>query len=433
MMLYSNRPLLSLMASILTMLAITACQTDDNINAIDYEQPADHTLLMYLVGDYSNMSNPLENNAVSAQKAIRDSISAGKINLVIFKDNQKSGDNLPVLYWVHGNMKHGLDTVMIKQWNTEVDASDPTIIAEVVNTAFRKFDSKLKGIAFGSHSSGWVPRMNNNASARSPRRDSYGLDVDNPDNKYRTCELAELSEALLSCPKLDYLIFDCCHMGNAEVAYQMRNVTRYMTAAPTEVMGSGMPYANALTALAKCKDASDLPQALDYSIHCYFDNNKRTNGATVALYDLQNMEQLANQYRSMILANNDRLKEIANSDKNTLYQWQKDFQHFGRNSNGVHYYFYFYDLLDMADWLSTAQPSGLKLVKEALEQVVLKEYHANRFLDIDIERCCGMAVTIPEVFALAKENAYTSYFNNLGYSELVTAYSSTDWGTFMGY
>lgn len=424
-MLHSTRPLLTLMASILAMLAITACQTDDIDTEYDFEQPANHTVLMYLVGDYSNMSSPLENNIKAAQNAIRDSISAQKINLLVFKDNQQPNDNLPVLYWVHGTIKHELDTVMIKRWNSEIDATDPSVISEVINLAFKNFDTPIKGLIVGSHASGWVPRMNN--AVRSPRRDSFGLDVDTPDQKSHTCELVEFGDALLRCPKLDYMIMDCCFMGNAEVAYQMRNITHYLVASPTEVMGTGMPYSNVLTRLAKCNSVAGLPDALDYGMHCYFDNHKRTNGATIALYDLTYMEQLASQYRTLILANNDRLKEIANTDKNTLYQWLEEFQPY------VRYKFYFYDLQDMADWLGATQSNGAKAVKDALQQVVIKEYHANHFLEIEINRSCGIGVTIPEVFSLANDGYFSSYFNNLSYSELMASYGATDWGRTMGY
>lgn len=429
-MLRSNKPLLSLMASIFMVLAITACQSDDNIEAIDFDKPADHTVLMYLVGDVSNITGSIEENAIAAQKAVRDSIKAGNLNVLIFKDNQQRNDNLPILYWVHNTMKHELDTVIIKKWDSEIDASDPNVISEVINMAFSRFDTPIKGLVMGAHASGWVPKMNGAVNGAAPRP-SFGLDVDTPDKKTHTCELPDFSEALLKCPHFDYLIMDCCHMGNAEVAYQMRDVARYMVGSPCEVVGSGMPYTNVFTRLARCKRVADLPEALDYGMRCYFNQHKNDQyGATIALYDLQKMEPLAQSYRSQIQANTDRLQEISHARPEVLVDWQKQFQHYGREGNYIHYRYYFYDLLDVAQWLDQSEA---KQVQEALKQVVLTEYHTNHFLEIQIDHSCGMAVTVPELFTLAGNSNYSRYFNYLSVATLTSAYSKTDWGAYMGY
>lgn len=429
-MLRSNNTLLSLMASIFMVLAITACQSDDNIEAIDFDQPADHTVLMYLVGDYGNMSQPLQRNVQDAQRAVLDSIKAGKLNVLIFKDNQQYNDNLPMLYWVHNTMKHKLDTVILKKWDTEIDATDPNVITEVVNMAFSRFNTPIKGLVLGSHACGWVPKMNGAANAAAPRP-SFGLDVDTPDKKSHTCELPLLSEALLKCPHLDYLIMDCCHMGNAEVAYQMRDVAHYMVGSACEVVGTGMPYTNVFTRLARCKSVADLPEALTYGMRCYFDQHKNDQyGATIALYDLQKMELLAQSYKSLIQANTDRLKEISHASPEVLLDWEKQFQHYGRETAGIHYRYVFYDPLDIALWLDQSEA---KQVQDALRQVVLTEYHSDHFLEIKINHCCGMAVTLPELFTLAGNSSYSRYFNNLSVATLTSAYSLTDWGTYMGY
>lgn len=41
---------------------------------------------------------------------------------------------------------------------------------------------------------------------------------------------------------MEYILFDDCYMSSLEVAYELRHVTNYMIACPTEVMVFGMPY-----------------------------------------------------------------------------------------------------------------------------------------------------------------------------------------------
>lgn len=42
---------------------------------------------------------------------------------------------------------------------------------------------------------------------------------------------------------MEYILFDNCYMSSVEVAYELRNVTNYLIASPTEIMAYGMPYA----------------------------------------------------------------------------------------------------------------------------------------------------------------------------------------------
>jgi hypothetical protein len=50
--------------------------------------------------------------------------------------------------------------------------------------------------------------------------------------------------------KMQFILFDDCYMANAEVAYELRNVTNYLIASTSEIMAVGMPYASMWTDLA---------------------------------------------------------------------------------------------------------------------------------------------------------------------------------------
>lgn len=436
----SKRPLLVLMASILSMLAITACQGNDDIEEfVDFDVHADHTLLMYMVGD-NNLSPSIENNVRQAQNAILDSVSGGKINLLVFKDTNKNGDSRPKLYWVHGSMKHMLDTVMLREWNAEVNASDPDFMAEVIKTAFSQFDTPIKGMTFASHASGWVPLVNHTLPHASRR--AFGYDEETGTNVKGTCELWQMSEALAQCPHFDYLIMDCCHMGNAEVAYEMRDITRYMLAGACETQGAGIPYRNAVTRLSKCKSTNDLPEALDYIAHCYYNENAPYNGgarlgATMSVYDLANIESLATAYQQLISSNADRLKSVRKAAPDELAQWLEQFQPYGREytavGGSIHYKFYFYDMRDVIEWLSDENAAAGLQALTALSSIVKSEYHDTQFWALPINRSCGMAVSLPEAFLLAPEAKYRNYFMPFQYAILHDAYHYCSWGARMGY
>ena len=92
----TKNPLSLLMVGILMMLSIaslSSCHGKDDDDEPDYEKVADHTLLMYMVGD-NNLSSLLENNVRQAHRAILDSVEVGALNLVVMKDNKQDGDKL---------------------------------------------------------------------------------------------------------------------------------------------------------------------------------------------------------------------------------------------------------------------------------------------------------------------------------------------------
>ena len=438
-------PLKRLVAGILMMLAIVACSSckdDDDIKKIDYEKVADHTVLMYMVGD-NNLSSLLENNVRQAHRALLDSIEVGALNLVVMKDNKQSGDALPKLYWVHRNAVQQLDTVILQTWSEDIDMADPDILASVIKTTFARFNTPIKGLVLASHAAGWVP-VTTNHQYNSPRRKAFGYDQINQNNLVGSIELWDLAAALKQGPKFDYIIADCCHMGNAEVAYELRDVAHYLVASSLEVQGAGMPYRKVFTRLSHCKSASDLPDALDYSMRCYFDENApygaSKKGASVALYDLSYMPQLASSYQQLIRSNASRLEPLAETDPWTITDWLEYFQPLGRESTGsggsVHYKYYFYDIQDVINWLGEVDAASANAAMQALQQIVLKEYHSSQFYsEIIIDHHCGMAVTLPETLHLANESGYRQFFSAYASNAagLLAAYHHTAWGAMMGY
>ena len=55
--------------------------------------------------------------------------------------------------------------------------------------------------------------------------------------------------------KMQYILFDACYMGNAEVAYELKDVTYYLIASSSEIMGRGIPYRSIWRSLNSSKQA----------------------------------------------------------------------------------------------------------------------------------------------------------------------------------
>lgn len=61
-----------------------------------------------------------------------------------------------------------------------------------------------------------------------------------PETQIETTDLAEaMADAGLHT---EYILFDACYMSSVEVAYELKDVTHYLIASPTEVLSYGFPY-----------------------------------------------------------------------------------------------------------------------------------------------------------------------------------------------
>lgn len=61
-----------------------------------------------------------------------------------------------------------------------------------------------------------------------------------PETQIETTDLADaMADAGLHT---EYILFDACYMSSVEVAYELKDVTHYLIASPTEVISYGFPY-----------------------------------------------------------------------------------------------------------------------------------------------------------------------------------------------
>ena len=47
--------------------------------------------------------------------------------------------------------------------------------------------------------------------------------------------ITQMARAMKGLPKLDYIFADCCNMMCAEVAYELKDATRYLIGSPAEI------------------------------------------------------------------------------------------------------------------------------------------------------------------------------------------------------
>lgn len=121
-------------------------------------------------------------------------------------------------------------------------------------------------MVIGAHGLGWVPRED---VKNAPMRRYFG------GLTYATRMNIEDFACCLRKRniRLEFLLFDCCYMANVELCYELSDVTEYIVATTSELMGPGMPYLRIGAALLGTPDYAQMTQGFlefysSYSTPC---------------------------------------------------------------------------------------------------------------------------------------------------------------------
>lgn len=397
---------------------LSACHDDDDDSTQEWPE-SQHTLLIYMVGD-NDLSHYCRLNTQACIQGMLKSETP--VNLVIYEDSKVSGaKGTPVLFQLKRNYqnKEKVDTIMIKQYDTEMNSADPEVLQQVANEAFEKVPSAIRGIEIWSHGLGWVPgssyRPSSYALGAKTRATQY-IGIDN--SSYM--EIWQMRKALETCPHFDYIIFDACNMGQAEVAYELRNIADYMLACPTEIMAEGLPYSGMIKSLSSCQSKETLINALmqvidDFAKYYPGSPNAEeweevTDGGLIALTDLKQITDVHHTFKKL-------LADCAEDRADLLDRNFVKLQPFGQNYTGTRYLFF--DMEGVAEVLDNNQGlSSYQEFKQALKRAILKEYHSKHFLNFGEMRSCGLGVALPEFFEYSRHpEITTAAYNELQWTK----------------
>ena len=287
-------------------------------------------------------------------------------------------------------------------------ATDPAVMEEVFTDMQTVAPSDSYGLILGSHASGW---MKGTSVPTKAFGDDNGYSIDIPD-------LADVLKKSFS-EKLDFVLFDACMMGNAEVGYELKDVTSHCIASVMETPVYGFPYDQILPYLYS--------ENVDYSAVCHefvsFNKTKDVWG-TCAVMDCSQMENLASAVKAKLSEWEDALSSVS----------MQNVQQYGVNS----YKYFSYDVLDFFRELgrksgvvkTTDLNEAIASVQSALNQAVIAkdclsgvDYDFEELV-IDGTRFCGIGMYIPGEYNpyVANKTAWNSY-----YKQSISWYRAAGW------
>lgn len=412
----------------LLVIVLAACS-----NEIPEQQPAKRsgrTVLAYLISNSpKSLEGNLQDNVVDMYMALAE-IKDSCTLLVFYRPQEYSSyldvptllcfdtdgrgniNNLPALTGTDLTFESVCQVAQKKEYtmNSQI-ATDPVVMEEVLKDMQKIAPSDSYGLILGSHASGW---MKGNSVQSKAFGDDDGYNINIPD-------LADVLKNSFS-EKLDFVLFDACMMGTAEVGYELKEITSHCIASVMETPALGFPYKQIFSYLYS--------ENIDYSAVCHeFISFNKVNNAwgTCAVMDCSQMENLASAVKAKLSEWQDALSSVS----------MQNVQQYGVNS----YKYFSYDVLDFFRELgrksgvvkTTDLNEAIASVQSALNQAVIAKDCLSGVdydfegLTIDGTRFCGIGMYIPkEVNDYVPDNISWNNWNDY-YKQSISWYRAAGW------
>lgn len=284
--------LIALVFALLTLMALSCEKETPNNNQqpeipdSGLQQPLplteSHTLMIIMQGN-NGLAEFMDSNLQRIITAYYD-IPTDIGRIVVFYD-RGNYTRLTELYMDDGMAKQRL----IEEYPTSTSTVDKEFLNGVIERIKREAPADSYGLIMSSHGGGWVPAdlydvylLGEDSRGGAPSAKPLFYGQDDAD----CMEIPDLVDALDNT-HFKYIIFDACMMANIEGLYDMRNMSDYIIASPTEILGSGFPYETFIPMLFERTDHK-LKEVCDAYMEYY-----RDSAGTISLIDCSKIDALA--------------------------------------------------------------------------------------------------------------------------------------------
>lgn len=268
------------------------------------------------------------------------------------------------------------------------NSASPDTFSRLLTHMLEIAPARHYGLIVFSHATGWLPQGALENPALEAKTQSRTVFDDNG----AQMTLAELADALPADVRFDYIVFENCFMGGAEVAYALRDKTDRLLASCAEIISPGFQeiYSSSFSKLV-----ASSPDLEGFAADYYnYRNAKAGNhrSATVSVINTSGMPRLASLAAEII-------RGSTPLDEEKLQTMQR----FNR-----HDYTLFFDL---EEYLCELAPERAAEIRSAISGAVEYAAATADFMPgydhgIHIARHCGLTVYIPQSRFTALNAAY---------------------------
>lgn len=355
---------------------LSACKEDEPVPDTPVSK---RTVMVWLAGD-NNLYSEVPHKLSALAEGFRNA-AVSDCRLLVYADRR---GNYPQLIEI---MPDGNQTV-IETYPAHNSAS-PETFGRFIRYMMTSAPAERYGLVVFSHATGWLPQ----GALENPTLEEKPLSRTVFDDNGEQMTLAELADALPTDVRFDYIVFENCFMGGAEVAYALRDKADRLLVSCAEILSPGFEeiYSSSLYRLfAPTPDLSGF--AADYF---NYRNAKSGNhrSATVSVINTSAMPQLVSL-----------VSEIIGGSTSLDEEKLKTMQRFNR-----HDYTLFFDL---EEYLYELAPDRTTEIRTAISEAVEYAAATADFMPtydhgFHISRHCGLTVYIPQPRFPALNTAYT--------------------------
>ncbi len=230
--------------------SLTSCHKDhDDPPAPTYKK--EKTIFVYMpwTGSQSNLYSYFKKNIEDMKKGVVKQGGLKQVNLVIYIASLRNKAHLIKVSYEKGKCTN--DTIATYN-DGAMETADK--LSRLLNKVKSVAPAPIYDMIIGSHGVGWIyadeaPRYMRNKIVAARRNNLLkGLPITRQTRYFGgtdiEMDITELAEGIArsDMQHLQFLLFDDCNMANIETVYDLKDVTDYLIACPTEIMGHGMPY-----------------------------------------------------------------------------------------------------------------------------------------------------------------------------------------------
>lgn len=353
------------------------------------EEPAPsstRTVLAYMIAG-NNLEEDMKANIRNMLKGLSELRKTSR--LVIYWDGN-SGSPKISCYTVSADGKVAAEKVQrtYKQQN----ATDEQVMQTVLTDMIRMNPAESYGLILSAHGTGWVPA---DKALKGGDRKAVGPD------KGKWMEIPAMARAIyksMSRP-FDFILFDACLMSDVQVAYELRNSTRYIIASVAEVLSEGFPYQQMMPYLYSDSEV-DYTIAMPATYIQYY-QNKANPWGTIATIRCSELEALAAAMKATLNQYTYRLADFKVTDV----------QHYDRYEVG-----FVYAISDLKDFvLQLAAPDVPYTLLYQLDRTMTYQglVESSLLFPIDPVRYSGLSLYIPQ----ADKSRWNDFFKGFEWYE----------------
>ena len=332
MMKVMSKKIVAVLSCMAAIFLFVAC-SDETKKEIEVVVPDDcyaesRTVLVYMVAE-----NSLSGSAVSDLNEILIGVNNSNLyqgdKVVVYIDDTR----LPLIYCIDKSVVAQTYTELIPEveYAEDVNSASKEQFEKVLQYVKDNHAADSYGVVMWSHASGWLPSPAEMQSvAAKPRKNAFGIDNERntTSNTGSQMSISDIAEALEIFGGTDFVFFDACFMQSVEVAYELRNATKYVIASPAEIPGPGADYK---TMIPACFQKDDWADAMLNAYYDSYSDMRSGYGLVISSVDTKAIPAFASYVKS-IVANERDILLSANYDNAQSYfkygAWAYDYPDF---------------------------------------------------------------------------------------------------------